>query len=99
MSTTTRAGGRPKTRPSQARSGAERSHGDPRQAADQAARAASLWEGLVYQQGRRELTHDLARAYQQQAHALRVAGDLDRAVQLCDRAVELWERLVQVEGR
>ena len=55
-------------------------------------------EGLVQQQGRSDLQHELARAYLQQGSALRHANRTGQALRLCDRAVAVWERLVRRGG-
>jgi tetratricopeptide (TPR) repeat protein len=73
--------------------------GEPGRGAQLCARAVTLLEGLVHQEGRSDLQHELARAYLQQGNGLRLAGQPGLALGPCDQAVVVWERLVQREGR
>ncbi len=62
-------------------------------------RAGAIWERLVEQEGRHELTNELAKNYVNKAIALWKLGDLPGALTLYDRAIALRERLVVLEGR
>ena len=62
-------------------------------------RSVAILQRLVEQEGRRELTNDLASALMNQAIALQSMDRLAEAVALFERSVAIRQRLVEQEGR
>lgn len=72
---------------------------DKRAAIELYNRAIEIWERLVHQEGRQELTEVLAMAYMNKANAESVLGDKRAAAALYDQAIEIVVRRIDHEGR